>query len=68
MQINNKRELQNIAINHVADIYYKDFKKIYRECTKKPYNFLKIDATLSASNPLRFCLILPYKNDNNWSA
>ena len=46
MQINNKRELQNIAINHVADIDYKDFKKIYRECTKEPYNFLTTDATL----------------------
>ena len=34
MKINNKRELQNIAINHSADIDYKDFMKIYRECTK----------------------------------
>ena len=33
MKINNKRELQNIAINHSADIDYKDFIKIYRECT-----------------------------------
>ena len=35
MKINNKRELQNIAINHSADIDYKDFLKIYRECTKE---------------------------------
>ena len=28
MKINNKRELQNIAINHSADIDYQDFKKI----------------------------------------
>ena len=34
MKINNKRELQNIAINHSADIDYKDFMKIYRECTR----------------------------------
>ena len=34
MKINNKRELQNIAINHSADIDYKDFIKIYRECTR----------------------------------
>ena len=53
MKINNKRELQNIAINHSADIDYKDFIKIYRECTKEPYNFLTID-TLPSSNPLRF--------------
>ena len=34
MKINNNRELQNTAINHSADIDYKDFVKIYRECTK----------------------------------
>ena len=34
-KLNNKRELQNIAINHVADIDYKDFVKIYRDCTKE---------------------------------
>ena len=54
MKINNRRELQNIAINHSADIDYKDFIKIYRECTKEPYNFLTIDTTLPASDPLRF--------------
>ena len=53
MKINNKRELQNIAINHSADIDYKDFMKIYRECIKEPFNFLTIDATLPSSNPLR---------------
>ena len=54
MKINNKRELQNIAINHFADIDYKDFMKIYRECTREPFDFLTIDTTLPASNPLRF--------------
>ena len=54
MKINNKRELQNIAINHSADIDYQDFLKIYRECTKEPFNFLTIDTKLPASNPLRF--------------
>ena len=54
MKINNRRELQNIATDHSADIDYQDFKKIYRECTKEPYNFLTIDTTLPASNPLRF--------------
>ena len=34
MKISNRKELQNIAINHSADIDYKDFMKIYRECTK----------------------------------
>ena len=54
MRINNRKELQNIAINHFADIDYKDFIKIYRERTKEPYNSLTIDTTLPASNPLRF--------------
>ena len=69
MKIKNHRELQNIAINHSADIDYQDFKKIYRECTKEPYNFLTIDTTLPASGPLRFRkdLFDSYKNDNNWS-
>ena len=69
MKINNKRELQNIAINHSADIDYKDFMKIYRECTKEPNIFLTIDTTLPESDPLRFRknLLDSYKNDNNWS-
>ena len=54
LKINNRKELQNIAINHSADIDYKDFVKIYRDCTKEPYNFLTIDTTLASSNPLRF--------------
>ena len=39
MKINNKRELKNIALNHSADIAYKDFIKIYREYTKEPFHF-----------------------------
>ena len=37
MKIYSKRELQNIATNHSADIEYKDFRKIYRKCAKEPY-------------------------------
>ena len=54
MKIKNRRELQNIAFNHSADIDCKDFMKIYRECTKEPYSFLTIDNTLPSSNPLKF--------------
>ena len=32
MKILNKRELQLTAINYSADIDYKDFLKIYRNC------------------------------------
>ena len=78
MKINIKRELHSIAINHSADAYYQNFKKIYRECTKEPFNSLTIDTTLPASDPLRFRKNLfdsyvfkntsckaTYKNDNN---
>ena len=67
MKINNKRELQNIAINHSADIDYEDFIKIYGECTKESYSFLTINTKLPASDPLRFRknLFDSYKNDNN---
>ena len=67
MKINNRKELQNIAINHSADIGYNNFVKIYRECTRKPYSFLTIDTTLPASDPLRFRkkLLPSYKNDGN---
>ena len=65
MKIHNKRELQNIATNHSADIDYKDFMKIYRKCTSEPYSFLTIHTTLPASNSLRFRknLLPPLKND-----
>ena len=53
-EINNKRELQNIATNKSADINYKEIVEIYRECTEEPYSFLTIDTTLPASDPLRF--------------
>ena len=54
MKINKKRELQNIATNHSADIDYKGFVKVYREYAKEPFNFLIINTTLRASDPLRF--------------
>ena len=64
-----KKELQNIAINNFADIDYKDFVKIYRECTRRPYSFLTIDTTLPARDPLRFRknLLPTYKNNSSWS-
>ena len=46
MKIHNKRELQQIAIDHSADIDYKDFLKIFRNCTNELYSFLTIDTTL----------------------
>ena len=54
MKIPNKRELQQIALNHSSDIDFKDFIKIYKKCTDEPYSFLVNDATLASDNPLRF--------------
>ena len=54
MKILNKRELQQIALNHSSDIDFKDFMKIYKECTKEPYSFLVNDTTLQSGNSLRF--------------
>ena len=34
MKINNRKELQNIAVNHSADIDYKDFMKITENVQK----------------------------------
>ena len=54
MKINNRKDLQQIAIDHSADIDYKDFLKIYRNCKKEPYSFLTIDTTLPADDRMRF--------------
>ena len=53
-KIPNKRELQQIAINHSSDISTKDFANICRKCTNGPYSFLVIDTMLASSNLLRF--------------
>ena len=54
MKIPNKRDLQQIVLNHSSDIDFKDFMKIYEKYTKEPYSFLVNDTTLSSDDPLRF--------------
>ena len=54
MKIPNKRELQQIALNHLSDIDFKYFMKIYKRCTPEPYSFLVNDTTLPSDHPLRF--------------
>ena len=46
LKISNKRELQQIALNHSPDIEFKDFIKIYEKFTPELYYFLANDATL----------------------
>ena len=54
MKIPNKGELQQIALNRSSDIDFKDFMKIYKKCTTKPYSFLVNDTTLPADDSLKF--------------
>ena len=56
IKIPNKRELQQIALNHLSDIdlFHTDFIKIYKKYTAEPYSFLVNDTTLPSDNPLRF--------------
>ena len=51
-KIHNKRELQNLAANHLAEIDHKDFMKICRKCMNRTYSFLSINTTLPSDNPL----------------
>ena len=53
-KIPNKRELQQIALNHSSDTDFKNFMKIYKKCTAEPYSFLVNDTTLPSDNPLKF--------------
>ena len=52
-KIPNKRELQQIAINHSSEINTKDFANIYRKYTDGPYSFLVIDTMLASNNPFK---------------
>ena len=54
MKIPNKRELEQIGLNHSSDIDFKGFMNIYKKCTTEPYSFLVNDTTLPSDDPLRF--------------
>ena len=64
MRIPNKRELQQIAINHSSDNNIKDFIEIYRKCRDKAYSLLVIDTALPSNNLLRFRKNLNITNDD----
>ena len=54
MKTPNKREVQQIALDHSSDVDFKDFIKIYKKYTAEPYSFLVNDSTLPSDNPLTF--------------
>ena len=45
-KILNKRELQQIVVNHSSDVSTKDFANIYKKYTTEPYSFFVNDTTL----------------------
>ena len=61
MKIPNKRELQQITINHSSDINTKYLLKFIENV---PYSFLVIDTTLPSNNSLRFRKNLNITNDD----
>ena len=61
MKIPNKRELQQIALNHSSDINFKEFIKIYKTFNAEPFSFFVNDTTLPSDNPLRFRKIFSNK-------
>ena len=54
MKIPNKRELQQIVINHSCDIDLDGIKRLYRIFTAEPFSFLVIDATPLSDSALLF--------------
>ena len=54
MNIPNKRELQQITLNHSSDIDFKDLIKVYKKCTAESYSFLVNDTTLPSDDSLWF--------------
>ena len=54
MKIPNIRELHQIASNHLSDIDFEDFVKLYKDYTKEPHSFVVNDTTFPSNNPLKF--------------
>ena len=52
MKIPNKRELQQIASNHLSDIEFKDFIQLCKDYNKEPFSFLVNGSTLPQDNSL----------------
>lgn len=41
-------------MNYSSDVEFKNFVKIYKKCTSKPYSFLANDISIALDNLLRF--------------
>ena len=57
LKINNRKEWQNIAINHSVDIDHNDFARIYRKCTRMTVtDQLKIIDNKNKANQVQYDL------------
>ena len=56
MNVLNKREHQEIALNHSSHVGFKCFIKIYKKCTAERYSFLVNNTTLPSDDSFRFRL------------
>ena len=54
MKITHKRELQQIAFNHLSYIDFQDIRNFYTICTAKQYSSLVNDTAFASDNHLRF--------------
>ena len=43
-----------MSLNHLSDIEFKDFPKLYKDDSKEPFSFSVNDTTLPSDNLLRF--------------
>ena len=48
MKIGNKKELKSIAEENSGHLDFKDFLKIYNDCSDKPYSFMMVDTRPTA--------------------
>ena len=64
MKIPDKEEIQQIALNHLSDIDFKDFMKIYKNYAEEPFSFLINHTTLPSYNPLRLRRIKTTVSEN----
>ena len=54
MKDSNRRELQQIAINHWSDTNFDEFRRVYKKCTAKQDSFLVTGTTLPLDEALHF--------------
>ena len=48
MKISNKKELKSIAEENSGHLDFKDYLKIYNDCTKESYSFMMVDTRPTA--------------------